>query len=134
MKRVVLALAAVVCLHAQGDLAGDWQGTLDVGGTSLRLVVHFVKVEGGLGGTLDSLDQGAYGLKLGSVRLDGKTLRFTLERPAAEFEGEWNPQSGEFRGEWRQSGNALPLTLKRVGRPSPPKLLVDNRRLPGAYS
>jgi hypothetical protein len=63
MKRVVLALAGVVCLHAQPDVVGDWQGTLQAGGASYRLVVHIVKNEAGLVGTLDSLDQGALGLK-----------------------------------------------------------------------
>jgi hypothetical protein len=114
MKRVVFALAAVVCLHAQTNLVGDWQGTLQAGGVNLRLVLHVVKTEGGLGGTLDSLDQGAFGMKLASVRQDGATLRFELAQPVAQYQGDWNAEAGEFRGNWMQGGASLPLSFKRA--------------------
>jgi hypothetical protein len=119
MKRVVLALAAAVCLHAQPDVAGDWHGTLQAGGASYRLVVHIVKNEAGLGGTLDSLDQGALGLKLADVRLDGGTLRFALSQAGAQFEGAWHAEAAEFRGNWSQSGGAFPLSFKRASKPAP---------------
>jgi hypothetical protein len=118
MKRVVLALAGVVCLHAQPDVVGDWQGTLQAGGASYRLVVHIVKNEAGLVGTLDSLDQGALGLKLADVRLDGGTLRFALSQAGAQFEGAWHAEAAEFRGNWSQSGGVFPLSFKRAPKPA----------------
>lgn len=114
MKRVVLTLAAVVCLQAQPDAIGDWQGTLQAGSGSYRLVVHVVKSEAGLGGTLDSLDQGAFGLKVADIRLDGGTLRFALPQIMAQYQGDWNAEAGEFRGNWSQNGAALPLSLRRA--------------------
>ena len=114
MKRVVWALAAVVCAHAQPDLAGNWQGTIQAGGTSLRLLLHVAKTEGRMQATLDSLDQGVFGLKVTSVRLDGATLRFDLESPAAQYHGDWDAAAGEFRGNWFQSGASLPLAFRKA--------------------
>ena len=54
------------------SVAGDWNGSLNVGGTQLRLVVHFTRQPGGgLAGTLDSLDQGANGIPFSLVRQTG---------------------------------------------------------------
>src|SRR5690606_36005680 len=64
------AAAAISTPAAAQEAAGDWIGTLDAGGTRLRIAVHIEQREDGtLGGTLDSLDQGAFGLALPGVTL-----------------------------------------------------------------
>ncbi len=56
--------SASIC-QAKSDtlIVGAWQGTLEAGGTKLRVVLHVMKDDSGhLSATLDSPDQGAYGI------------------------------------------------------------------------
>ena len=54
---------------------GFWQGTLDTGAIQLRVVFKIkAKPDGGLTGTLDSLDQGAKDIPLSDVRRSRKML------------------------------------------------------------
>jgi len=55
------------------DFEGSWQGTLDAGGTKLRLVVTITKSETSTyAGKLDSLDQGA------TIPIDSITIKLRL--------------------------------------------------------
>ena len=92
IRFVVCLLFAVSIIPASGaevpaaSLAGDWQGTLDAG-VKLRLVVHLeVTEDGGLTGTLDSIDQGAMGLPIDTVVLEGRALRLELSVVAGVFD------------------------------------------------
>ena len=50
---------------------GDWKGTIDAAGTKLDLVLHISSKDGALNATLDSPDQGATGLAIDSISLNG---------------------------------------------------------------
>src|SRR3954463_3336863 len=70
------------------DLAGAWQGTLDLGVAKLRLVFDFKKKDGGgFTGSLDSPDQGVFGLPIDEVAIADKTVTLTLKRLAGSYEG-----------------------------------------------
>src|SRR5690606_39165539 len=114
----VAALTASLPAHAQAPtrapatVVGDWLGTLEVPGARLRIVFHIVEDEGGLTATMDSPDQGAFGIETGAVVLAGDSL--TIEVPAA-----FGRYTGEVRGDtitgtWSQGGASLPLVLART--------------------
>lgn len=65
MKKVVLLIFAMLSfqLNAQ-EIIGDWNGVLNVQGTNLRIVFHVTGEEGAYQSTLDSPDQGAYGIQM----------------------------------------------------------------------
>ena len=70
LKRVSLQDASNAV--AESQLAGDWQGTLSAGGAELRLVLHMgAAKDGSLTATLDSVDQGAYGIPVSAITLNG---------------------------------------------------------------
>ncbi|HZF32068.1 MAG TPA: hypothetical protein VE907_23320 [Gammaproteobacteria bacterium] len=95
------------------ELAGDWQGALDANGTQLRLVFHVsVTTDGKLAATLDSLDQGAKGIPVQSVTMDGSSVRFDVSVVAGVYEAKLADKN-TMTGKWRQSGMELPLDLKR---------------------
>jgi hypothetical protein len=97
------------------DIVGDWNGTLDVQGQKLRLVVHLKKnAEGKLTGTIDSLDQGANDIPLTAVEQAGNDVKLELTSIAAGYQGKLNAAASEITGEWKQGGGSLPLVLKRV--------------------
>jgi len=60
MKKLILIPAFVLfvsVISLAQDIAGDWNGTLNVNGAELRLVLHIAKTpDGTLKSTLDSVD------------------------------------------------------------------------------
>jgi dipeptidyl aminopeptidase/acylaminoacyl peptidase len=107
---------------------GSWQGTLDVGGTKLRLVVTVTKSDAGAyTGKLDSLDQGAT-IPIDTITVNGDAVRLEIKSPAIVFEGTLNKERTELTGTFNQSDQQFPLTLKRSEQAAvmpPPKPKPD---------
>ena len=109
-----LAFSAALAARAQ-SIEGDWQGTLKAGEAELRLVVHLAADgHGGFRGTLDSLDQGAMGIPIGSVSLKAGKLNWTVSSLGASYEGKVGADGTLTRGTFVQMGQAFPLDFKRV--------------------
>lgn len=122
MKRLFAMMAFLLCVGvlpmtvwAEGteDL---WQGSLDVGGIKLRLVVHVNKsADGKFSGTLDSPDQGAKGIAMTVDTYDKNTLKVSVPSISGVFEGKLTADGKQAIGGWRQGGTELPLTLTKGG-------------------
>lgn len=96
------------------DFVGRWQGVLTVGDNDLRLVFEVDRSDDGtLHATLDSPDQGATGIPVAAVTVDGSSIRFDVRVLAAEYEGRLADDRQAIDGEWRQSGMAFPLDVER---------------------
>jgi pimeloyl-ACP methyl ester carboxylesterase len=106
----------------QGNLpsiVGSWEGTLDVGAATLRLVLHIAAAaDGTLSAKADSPDQGAYGLPVDTVSFKEGALQFEMKRLAAAYEGKLNAAGAELSGQFKQGPAAFPLVLKRVDKPT----------------
>ena len=99
---------------AASTVAGNWSGTLSAGGTQLHLVVHFIKQpNGGLAGTLDSLDQGANGIPFSLVRQTGSKVHAEASGIKAVYDGTLDGMGKTITGHWTQV-IPLPLTLTRM--------------------
>ena len=93
------------------DVAGHWRGSID---GMLRIVMHFERgADGALRGTMDSPDQGAFGLALDTVVFVRDSLRCELRRIRGGFDAQLTPAGDTLRGHWRQAGASVPLTLAR---------------------
>lgn len=104
---------------ARSGVEGDWTGLLDAAGAELRLVFHIERDESGdLSGTLDSPDQGAYGLVLSAVEAgaDG-SVRFEFAMAGGEYTGRMRADGSGMDGQWTQSGMSFPLALERADEP-----------------
>ena len=108
-------------------VAGAWEGAIDAGAVRLRIGVAITaQPDGTLSATMDSPDQGAFGLPLSGVTFSDGVLKFVLQRANGAFEGRLNAAGTEIAGTWTQ-GMALPLVLKktekltRPNRPQDPK-------------
>lgn len=127
----VAFLAGPFCLQLASaavlDPAGTWTGALQVGAVRLRLVFHLqADSTGALSATLDSPDQGATGIPLDHVRLDGRALQILAIKIGARYDGEFSPDGTRIDGTWSQRGNSLPLVLERgeapvIRRPQTPQ-------------
>jgi pimeloyl-ACP methyl ester carboxylesterase len=121
MVTLVLGLSLLTAFATQEQTVqvkpeGDWRGTLDAGVAKFDLVLHIVKKDGTLSATLDSPDQGATGLAVDSMVLNGKSLRFEMKSLGANYEGVFSSDGSRIEGEFRQQGQKFPLTFKRPGQ------------------
>jgi uncharacterized protein len=67
-----------------------------------------------LAATLDSPDQGAKGILLDEVTLDGATIRIGSRKMKAVFVGKLNANGDTIEGTWNQGGREFPLVLNRA--------------------
>jgi len=114
----IFAIAVLpVLLHAAdaSPIVGNWEGSISAGGQSLRIVLHFTQTkEGALAGTLESPDQGAGSMPIDKVEFKDAALHFEMTAIAATYDGTYDKAKDEISGTWKQSGQSLPLTVKRA--------------------
>jgi len=112
---ILLAISAGLAMAAAPGAVGDWQGTLDTGSGTLRVVVHINQdKDGKLAGAIDSPDQGATGIPITSVTFKEPDLHFEVGSIGGSYDGKINKENSEIAGDWKQGGASLPLALKRV--------------------
>jgi fermentation-respiration switch protein FrsA (DUF1100 family) len=108
-----------------GDAAllGAWEGTLDAGAAQLPLVFHITQDEdGSLAATMDSPAQGAFGIGVDSVTIEGSQVSLGIEAIAGGFTGTLSEDATTIEGTWSQGPASLPLTLTKSegeGGPAP---------------
>lgn len=110
IKKFIAALASMafaISASAQSGLEGTWHGELTVPGGSLMLVFHLDPVEC----TIDSPDQGAYGIPAELKTLNSAKAHVEVPSLGASFEG--NLMFGLLVGKFKQSGLEFSLSLKR---------------------
>ncbi len=102
-------------------MEGSWSGSLKLGAQTLRIVFHFKRTsEGEWAGTLDSPDQGAFGIAISRITLEGRKLTVRVDSISGVFEGTLSEDGKQIVGEWSQLGNKFPLTLT-FGEPPKPR-------------
>ena len=98
-------------------IEGIWQGNLKVPGSELRIVFKILKnPEGTLTATLDSPDQGVTDIPVEEIFFIDNTLHLEVKSAGGVFEGKVSEDFLVIEGEWKQSGQALPLMLKRIDK------------------
>jgi len=77
-------VAAVPIAAQSGDdwVLGNWKGTLMAGSQELQILYHITRGDDGtLTGTMDVPTQGAIGMPLSTVVVDGQTVTMTFPVP-----------------------------------------------------
>ncbi len=97
------------------DLEGTWEGALEVGGKTLRLVLTLTSAEGRAVGSLVSVDQGGVAIPIASVQQNASHLKLDIRAIVASYEGDL--KDGQIAGTWVQGPNNLPLVFKRSAAP-----------------
>jgi uncharacterized protein len=139
MKKIFI-LSTLVCLLFVSQpvnsidvdnklITGSWMGKISTGAINLRIIFNIsVAGKDSLVATLDSPDQGAKNIKLGTVSYTGETLRIVAPMMMAEYNGTVKNDT-LIEGTWKQGGATLPLnivklsnsfTLNRPQEPKPP--------------
>ena len=118
--------------HPRGDIAGDWQGTLQAG-KSLRAIIRITRADKGWAARFYSIDQTPQPFTVSSVTFDGTTVKCAIESVGATYTGTLSADGNTLAGTWGQGPATLPLTLIRATRETaweipapaaPPKLMA----------
>ncbi len=123
---VAVGLSSPMALVAQSEgwVVGIWQGTLNAGGQELQIVYHLsADDDGALTGSMDVPAQGAHGLALRDIGVDGTKVSLSFDVPGGgRFEGSRSEKGEEIDGTFSQGPSSFPLTLRRAeSTPAPPK-------------
>jgi hypothetical protein len=98
------------------EIAGDWEGALEVQGTELPLVFHFKKDSTGkYSATFDSPLQNAFNQPCSDVILKEDSVIVLVKMVEGKYAGKLNEAKNLLTGEWSQSGMAFPLMMKKSG-------------------
>lgn len=99
------------------SIAGSFEGALKLPtGQSLRLRLHIDRApDGTLKATFDSVDQGVLGMPIDEITFANGTLRWSLERISATYEGKLAASGNAIDGTIIQ-GSPMPLAFKRMDR------------------
>lgn len=94
------------------ELEGTWNGTLDVNGVPMRLVVTMANLpDGTAAGTVVSPDGSGVEIPIGMTQ---KASTVTIDVPSvgASYVAVLNSAGTELAGTWTQGATAFPLTLR----------------------
>jgi hypothetical protein len=97
------------------EFEGTWNGTLDVNGTQLRLVLTMANQSGNATASILNVEEG---LELPIAGITQKAASLTLEVKAVggSYSGVLNAERTELAGTWTQGPMTLPMTFK-LARP-----------------
>ncbi|HLW15679.1 MAG TPA: hypothetical protein VKX30_09310 [Flavobacteriaceae bacterium] len=106
----LIFLMTCVIVNAQ-ELGGSYTGTLEVQGMELELTYNITKTVDGYTATLDVPAQGASGIELDSVVLEGDEVSIQSAKMQMSFVGKLAKDS--IVGIYEQMGQQYPLSLKK---------------------
>ena len=112
---IVVALTSARVLHAQEEIAGTWQGTLQpaAGGPALRIVVQLSKAaDQTWQARMYSIDQGGQAIN-GAVTVQGSVVKIAVPGIGGTFEGRLSDDRNAIAGTWTQGASSL-LSLSRA--------------------
>lgn len=138
MKKIIFSLLVLTGfvyfsnVHAQNipdkkSFMGSWLGKLEVSGITLRIVFNLsLAGNDSIAVTLDSPDQGAKGIRIGPVEINGNNIKISASLLKGEYNGTFKSDT-LIEGKWTQAGMTYPLDLAKlktaflINRPQEPK-------------
>ncbi len=122
---VVLLVATWPAAAAAQELAGRWEGRLQAGDSSLRIVVDVTTTADDVHlARLISPDQGGVELTVDVMTLQGGSVTFEVRSIGATYTGTLDQEHNRILGAWDQ-GVPLPLDFERT---SPAVAAIDSQR------
>ncbi|WP_339755358.1 alpha/beta hydrolase family protein [Algoriphagus aquimarinus] len=114
MKAFFLVLLSVVFSFSSfaQEITGQWNGVLKVQGVQLRLVFNISKTASGFSSTMDSPDQGAFGIPVSSTSFENGTLKIAISNANIKYEGSLGDDQ-VIIGVFTQAGQSFPMNLSR---------------------
>jgi len=112
-KLTIILLTVLIGFTAFGqDITGKWNGILKVQGTQLRLVFNISQTDNAYNATMDSPDQGAFGIPVTSVSYENSILKLEILTAGIQYEGILE-KGNTVVGTFKQRGQSFPLNLTK---------------------
>ena len=106
---VLLVAPSTITAQDEKPFVGKWNGAIMAGGQEIGIAVNFtLDDDGKLAGTIDVVEQGAEGLPLSNVKVEGKTVTFMIDDPGA-------PGEPTFTGTLDDTGKKIDGTFTQAG-------------------
>ncbi|HER08159.1 MAG TPA: hypothetical protein ENO20_04545 [Bacteroides sp.] len=116
MKKItvsaIILLLAGICLSGQ-DITGTWNGVLVIPGGQLRVDFHITTMDDGYTSTMDSPDQGAFGIPVTSTEFEDRELTITVTNLGIVYKGTLK-EDHTVEGTFTQMGQSFDLTLTKA--------------------
>jgi hypothetical protein len=95
------------------ELAGTWNGTLNVDSIGMRVQLVIVNEADGASGTLANLDQGGVEVPIAVITQKASAVTLDVAAVDGSYAGELKADGSEIIGTWTQGTFTAPLILKR---------------------
>jgi hypothetical protein len=141
----ILLFASVLISRADENAAGRWEGTLQIPGRELVLIVDLGAENGGGRNWQGSITIPALGIKgapLSDIALSGDNVAFSIKSALADphsgpakFNAHFDGR-GKLAGSFEQAGNFAPFALEKTGPPqveAPPHSTVVAKEIEGEW-
>jgi hypothetical protein len=121
----ILLLASAFISRADENAAGRWEGTVQIPGRQLMLVIDLAAESGGGGwqGSITIPGLGIKGAPLSDIALKGSGIVFSIKGALADQRtgpAKFNARfvgDGKLAGDFVQAGNTAPFELEKTGPP-----------------
>lgn len=116
MRNIVAFIVSVLVynLTVAQTLEGRWNGILQLQQTQLAIVFNISSQNGIYSATMDSPDQGAIGIPMDEVKLNGVALDITASSMKLFYKGTLNNRKDSITGTFTQGGQNMPLVLSKT--------------------
>lgn len=127
---VLLLACSLICRAA--DPAGRWEGSAEIPGSELRLIVDLAQTsDGHWTGSAILPGSGVKGASLADLTVTGSAVAFVIHGVLGDprLSGHLTAE-GHLAGDFTQAGNTAPFVLRRTGAPQvePPRPRVAVRK------
>ncbi len=138
----IIVLCSALLARADEPAAGRWEGSAQIPGQELRLIVDLARDGGAWSGSIIVPGFGVKGAPLKDITLNGSDLSFSI-KGALSGQNVEPPKftarvdaNGKMSGEMLQAGNKAPFALEKVGSPqveAPPGSTAIAKELEGEW-
>jgi len=140
----ILFLASAVLSYADENAAGRWEGSVQIPGRQLKVIVDLAKESTGSGwqGSITIPGLGLKGAPLSDIALNGRDVAFSMKTALADQRtgpAKFNARfvgDGKLAGDFVQAGNTAPFALEKIGPPQvemPPRSTAIAKEIEGAW-
>src|SRR4029450_7117533 len=140
----ILLLASALISRADENAAGRWEGTVQIPGRQLTLIVDLAaeSSSGGWQGSITIPGLGLKGAPLSDIALNGSDIVFSTKSALADQRtgpAKFNARfvgDGKLAGDFVQAGNTAPFALEKTGPPQveiPPRSTAIAKEIEGEW-